>query len=328
MRVLVTGGLGGIGREVLRLLLRVGHEVRCFDLDSKANRRALHALAPDPWSARRMEAVWGDVRRGDDVRAAVTGVGAVIHLAAVIPPLSEKRPDFSREVNLEGTRLLIEAASALSPRPRFVFASSVSAYGPRMTDPPPRRADEPLHATDHYTHHKVGCENLLRQSGLPWTILRIGVVLFRDVLGRFDPLIFEIPLAQRLEVVHAEDAARACVNCLTAATAGKVLLIGGGPACQVLQRDFLKGLTEASGLGMFPASVFRVPREAAEWYYTDFLDSEEAQRLLHFQVHTFQDYLQQLRATLGWRRLLARTVGPVVRRILCRRSPYRRVLKV
>jgi len=322
MRVLVTGGLGSIGREVTGLLLKVGHEVRCLDMDSQATRRALSAAVRAPWWSRRFEIIWGDVRRGEDVRQAVAGVDAVVHLAAIIPPLSERKPELSREVNVGGTRLLIEAARRLNPKPKFVFSSSVSVYGPRMADPPPRRADEALNPTDHYTHHKVECEEMLGRSDLPWTVLRIAAVLSTDVLGRFDPLIFEIPLEQRIELVHAEDVARACVNALTPVTDGKVLLIGGGSACQMLHRDFLKGITETSGLGMFPVSAFRVPREPREWFYTDFLDSEEAQRLLHFQVHTFADYLRQLRVKLGWRFFLARADRPLARRVLLRSSPY------
>ncbi len=322
MRILVTGSFGNIGRNVLDLLLHTGYQVRCLDRETERNRKIAASFSKAPWNARRIELLWGDIRNKKDVQEAVKDVQGIIHLAAVIPPLSEKEPKAARAINVEGTRNLIQAAETVDPLPKLVFTSSVSVYGPRMTDPPPRTVDDPVNPTDHYSSHKVECERMLRASLLPWTILRVAAVSVSDVNASMDPIIFAIPLDQRIEFVHSKDVARACVNSLCVDAARRILQVGGGEGGQLLQRDFLKGLLETSGLGMLPESAFLVPEKDSDWFYTDYMDTREAQALLHYQVYTFNDYLEELGKKLGWRKALARCLGPALRLYYSSKSPY------
>ncbi len=324
MRILLTGALGNIGQNVLTLLLQLGHEVRCFDIRSEKNEKLFSTLTTLPWRARKVEMLWGDIREQERVNQAVENVQAIIHLAALIPPLSEKQPELAREINVQGTQNLIKAALSLEARPLLIFSSSISIYGPRMAEPPPRTALDPVHPTDNYTHHKVECERMIKESGLPWTFLRVGVVSVTDVMGSIDPIIFEIPLDQRLEFIHSRDVARACVNALSADVQGKTLLIGGGETCRMLQRDFLKGALGAAGLGVFPDTAFIVPRENSDWFYTDYMDTEESQKLLHYQVCSFADYIMELEEALRFTRIPARLFRPVILFFLSLKSPYYR----
>lgn len=322
MRILLTGSFGNIGKDVLRLLLGSGYRVRCFDIETDRNRKILESFSRNFPNARRIETLWGDIRDPTNVMDAVKHVQGIIHLAAVIPPLSEKKPKTARRINVEGTRILIQAAEGVDTRIKLVFTSSVSVYGPRMTDPPPRTIHEPVNPTDHYSSHKVECERMLQASGLPWTILRVAAVSVSDVNGRMDPILFEIPLDQRIEFVHSRDVARACVNSLSADATHKILHIGGGKGNQMLQRNFLKRLLEATGIGMLPESAFLVPEKDSDWFYTDYMDTEEAQALLHYQVHTFDDYIEELGKKLGRKKVLARLLGPALRLYFSGQSPY------
>jgi nucleoside-diphosphate-sugar epimerase len=322
MRILLTGSFGNIGKNVLKLLLKVGHEVRCFDVETEKNRKTYEDLSKNLRNARRIEAFWGDIRSPANVEEAVRNVQGIVHLAAVIPPLSEREPVAAHAINVEGTRNLIQSAEGIEPLPKFVFTSSVSVYGPRMKDPPPRRIEEPLNPTDHYSSHKVACEQMIRASRLPWTILRVAAVSVSDVNGRMDPILFEIPLDQRIEFVHSRDVARACVNSLSADAAGKILHIGGGKGSRMLQRVFLTRILETTGIGMLPESAFLVPKEDADWFYTDYMDTEEAQALLHFQAYTFDDYLEEIGKKLGGKKALARLLGPPIRLYVASQSPY------
>ena len=146
MRILLTGSFGNIGRDVLRLLLGSGYRVRCFDIETDRNRKIFESFSSTPRNARRIEIFWGDIRNIERVLEATEDVQGIIHLAAVIPPTSEKKPETAHAINVEGTRNLIRAAEALDPRPKLIFTSSVSVYGPRMSDPPPpdhRRPGQP-----------------------------------------------------------------------------------------------------------------------------------------------------------------------------------------
>jgi len=322
MHILLTGSFGNIGKNVLRLLLGSGYRVRCFDIETERNRKTFESFSRHPWNARRIEIFWGDIRNPDKVLEATEDVQGIIHLAAVIPPLSEESPETAHAINVEGTRHLIRAAEALDPRPKFIFTSSVSVYGPRMSDPPPRTTHDPVNPTDHYSSHKVECERMLRESALPWTLLRVAAVSVSAMNGSLDPILFEIPLDQRIEFVHSRDVARACVNSLSEDAVHRVLHVGGGDGSRMLQRDFLTRILEATGLGMLPEAAFLVPEKDSDWFYTDHMDTEEAQALLHYQVYTFDDYLEEISKRLGARKAVARLIGPAARLYFSSKSPY------
>ncbi|MHA1378126.1 MAG: NAD-dependent epimerase/dehydratase family protein [Candidatus Helarchaeota archaeon] len=322
MFILLSGAFGNIGQNVINFLVELGYNVRCFDIKTKQNEKICKDYLKVSWIQRKLEPFWGDITNVDNVNDAVKNVDVIIHLAAIIPPLSEKKPDLAKAVNVEGTRNLVEAAKKLDPLPKFIFTSSVSIYGPRMSDPPPRKITDPYNPTDNYTHHKVECEKIIKESGLPWTILRVAAVSVTDVMGSIDPIMFEIPLDQRIEFVHAKDVARAIVNSITANVVGKILHVGGGNACQMLQRDFMKKMLGAAGVGMLPENAFIKPQKDSEWFYTDFMDTEEAQKLLHYQVLTFDDYIEELKKIVGPGRYFAKMFSPSIKMALSFKSQY------
>src|SRR5690242_12346121 len=124
MRVLVTGGLGDVGRYLLLELIAAGHQVRCLDI-----RNWVNVLTARRLRANGVEIRWGDVRCEEDVACAVADQQAVIHLAAVIPPRSEVWPDRAESVNVHGTRNVLDAMEASPLRPRLVYVSSVAVFG-------------------------------------------------------------------------------------------------------------------------------------------------------------------------------------------------------
>ena len=135
-------------------------------------------------------------------------------------------------------------------------------------------------------------------------------------------LIFEMPLDQRIEFVHSLDVGIACANAVEAEVIGKTLLIGGGTSGQMIQREFVSRMFESMGLGMLPDSAFRVPTKPEEYYYTDWLDTEESQRLLQYQTRTFEQYLEETKSQLGMMRYVAKMFkGQAQKRVLAT-SPY------
>ena len=92
----------------------------------------------------------------------------------------------------------LSAASTLATPPRFVFASSYTVHGPRngARELPLLTATTPVAPADAYAGHKVEAELLLRRSGLPWVVLRVGTCL-PFTAGGADPrtlrMVFELP---------------------------------------------------------------------------------------------------------------------------------------
>lgn len=315
MKVLLTGAFGNVGTSTLDQLIERGHQVRCFDVKTRANMRASRMVK------NKVELFWGDLRHLEDVTAAVKGQDVIVHLAFVIPTLSatgvgsEVDPERARNINVGGTRLLIEVAKAQPVPPKFLFSSSLHIYGRTDHLAPPRKISDPPQPIEHYAKHKVECEHLIRESGLAWAIFRLAAALpIRLVI---DPGMFEVPLDNRIEFVHTRDVGLAIVNALDEERVwGKVWHIGGGPQCQYYQREIVGGVLEAVGLGMLPEEAFTsIP------FPTDWLDTEESQEVLKFQRHTLQDYTSEVVSILGARRHLVRLFRPIIRAWLLRQSP-------
>jgi UDP-glucose 4-epimerase len=318
MNVLLTGAFGNVGTSTLSALLEQGHTVRCFDLMTRANLRASRRFRD------RVELLWGDLRRREDVVAAVPDQDVVIHLAFIIPKLSvtgfesEDHPDWAYEINVGGTRHLLEAMQAVPQPPKILFASSYHIYGRTQHQDPPRTAMDPLQPIEHYSYHKIECEEMIRNSGLEWSIFRLAASL--PLSMKLNPGMFDIPLDNRMEYVHTRDVGLAFANAVEEARVwGKVLLIGGGPACQYTYRQITQCVLDGMGLGVLPDEAFaRTP------FPTDWLDTQESQDILDYQRHTLEDYVQDMRAKLGPRVLLIRAFRPLVRGLLLSQSPYRR----
>ena len=318
MKILLTGAFGNIGESTLLVLFEKDYEIRCFDVKTDRNERVSRKLN----GKGKFETVWGDILDTSHVDTIVEDVDCVIHLAGIIPPLSEKKPELAKSVNVEGTKNIVRAMEQRGNSSKLVFASSVSTFGPTMHLDPPRRASDPLNPTDVYTNTKAQCENMIRDSNLHWTILRFAAAPPAELTTDMDPIVFEIPLDQRIEFVHTRDVGQACANAVEAETIGKTLLIGGGLSSQMLEREFVSKLFEGMGIGMIPESAFRVATKPEEYFYTDWLDTQESQQLLKYQSRSFEDYLEEMKSQLGIMRYLARFFKGQARRRILDASPY------
>ena len=133
-RVVVTGGGGFIGSNLVRALLDRGDEVRVLDNVSTGNRANLDGLD--------IEIVEGELRSYERVHNAVRKTEVVYHLGALgSVPRSVQDPLTSSAVNVEGTLNVLLAARDEGVR-RVVFSSSTSVYGssrqlPTTEDTPP-----------------------------------------------------------------------------------------------------------------------------------------------------------------------------------------------
>jgi len=122
-KVLVTGGGGFIGSNLVRRLLELGDDVRVLDNFSTGNRRNLEELAGE------IEIVEGELRSYERVHNATRGVELVFHQGALPSvPRSVHDPLTTSAVNVEGTLNVLLAARDAGVR-RVVCASSSSVYG-------------------------------------------------------------------------------------------------------------------------------------------------------------------------------------------------------
>jgi UDP-N-acetyl-alpha-D-quinovosamine dehydrogenase len=164
--VLVTGASGFLGGHVCAAFLSRGAAVRAL-----VRQPGRAPAGTEPWVAGGLEDAAG-------LRRALASVTAVVHLAAhVHQPRSASDESASRAVNVEGTRLLLEAALAAGVRD-FVFASTVKVMGEASNKTWTERT--PPAPVDPYGTTKLEAERLVRdlaeRHGLHAPILRLPLV--------------------------------------------------------------------------------------------------------------------------------------------------------
>jgi UDP-glucose 4-epimerase len=172
MRVLVTGGAGFVGANLVGFLVEGGHEVTVLD-DLSAGAR------PDWWGRRSgPRCVEGRIEDASAVRRAAKGVGAVVHLAAR-PGVADSvaRPDLDFGANVLGTFNAIDAARRAGVR-SFVFASSGAVLAGAT---PPLREDMPAAPLSPYGASKLYGEGITAAAGV---FDMVGISLrFANVYG-------------------------------------------------------------------------------------------------------------------------------------------------
>lgn len=209
--VLITGATGLVGTRLLPRLMESGLNCRVL----------MRAGNEGPAGA---EIVEGDLLDPASLAAAVEGVSTIIHLAAVFRTADA---DMIWKTNLEGTRHLIAAAKAHAPDVRFIMASTSLVYP--MDSRWPGRESDPVDPKLDYPASKLAAENELRDSGLNWTIQRLGFV-YGDADGHLESLPklaanAKFHPALRMSLVHHRDIATAMKLALTGAMDGHIVNI-------------------------------------------------------------------------------------------------------
>jgi nucleoside-diphosphate-sugar epimerase len=237
-QVLVVGGAGYLGAELVPRLLYRGYGVRVLD-------SLLFGAAPldSVKGHANFELMAGDVRDIRVVVRAMKGCDSVIHLAAIVgDPACEENPQLAAEINRAATQMLIDVSRGHGIR-RFLLASTCSVYGASefLMDENARVAPISL-----YAQTKLDSESLLLEAhsaDFHPTVLRLATLFGLSARPRFD-LVVNLLTARAVRTgkitifngeqwrpfMHVRDAARAFLACLEAnhvdAVSGEVFNAG------------------------------------------------------------------------------------------------------
>lgn len=218
--VLVVGGAGYVGSELVRQLLDSGYRVRVLDLQ-------LFGLEPlqELLSNKRLQVQKGDFRNIEDVTRALRDMDAVVHLAAIVgDPACAIDEQTTIAVNYQAARMMAQMARA-NGISRFVFASTCSVYGASDGLGVIKETGK-LNPVSLYATTKIDAEKALLETTddvFQPTILRFGTAYGLSSRPRFDLVanLFSAKAVTDGEIsvfnghyarpfIHVRDMARAC----------------------------------------------------------------------------------------------------------------------
>jgi uncharacterized protein YbjT (DUF2867 family) len=228
MRILVTGGTGVLGREVVSIAEAAGRTVR---VGSRGPRRA-GIPAGREWAVM-------DLASGAGIDEVVAGADAVIHAAS--------DPKNSQAADVDGTRALVKACRR-SDVGHFVYVSIVGI------DRIPMR----------YYQHKLAAEGIVASGDVPWSILRATQFhpFIDQLLGaaaRF-PLVMPLPAGFQVQSVDVGEVARRLVRCIDDGPCGRLPDFGGPEAMPL--REAARAWRAARGVKK-PLVSLPIPGRAA-----------------------------------------------------------------
>jgi len=199
VKVFVTGATGFVGQEMLHRLHDAGHSARILARDAKS-RRVREAATR--WHT---EVHQGNILDAASMEGGLNGVEAVVHLVGIISEVGENKFE---NVHTRGTENIVAAARAADVT-RFIH---MSALGTRPN------------AASRYHQSKWAAEEIVRRSGLAWTILRPSIIygpgdgfvnLFAR-MSRFSPVLPVMGSGQsKFQPVPVEDVATCFVRALS-----------------------------------------------------------------------------------------------------------------
>ena len=242
-RILITGGAGLIGSHIADLLVEEkAREIIVYDNFVRgAPKNLSSALASG-----RVRIITGDIRDRDALAAAMEGVDAVFHQAAIRITQCAEEPRLALEVLADGTFNVLEACVNAGVH-KVVAASSASIYGLADEFPTPERAN-PYSNRTLYGAAKVFNEGLLRSFNDMYDLNYVGLRYFNvygprmDTYGAYTevlirwmerisnglhPLIFGDGL-QTMDFVYVEDIARANILAMKADVSDEIFNVASG----------------------------------------------------------------------------------------------------
>lgn len=272
--ILVTGANGFVGGHIVPALLGAGHRVVALVRSDAAGETVLDRLPAGDRT--NVELRRGDITRPATLGPALSGVDAVVHLAAI--PRDFTGGAELRLVNTEGTRAVVAAMQEAGVR-RLVHMGAMGV------------ADDPKL---HYASSKAKGEAIVAASGLDWTIVKPslqfgpGDGFFNIIAGlvRWSPGVVPIPGkgSARFQPIHVDDTSRVVIASLAApSTVGEAFEIGGPRywTYREIVREVLTALGKRRLILPMPVPLIRLVAGSAE--------------LVHLPFPVATDQLRQLR---------------------------------
>jgi UDP-glucose 4-epimerase len=288
-KILVTGGAGFIGSQLVEALVAQEYKVRVLDVLSRGTLRYIQPLIDEE----KVEYIDGDIRYHDAVDRAMKDVDYVFHEAATNINRSMAYPEESFDVNFRGSQVVFRSALEHDVK-KVIFASSASVYGQPKTLPMDESSE--LNPITPYCVSKLASEHLLKyysRLGLKYVAFRYfnvyGLRQHTDAYYTSVIIIFlkrllngEVPTIsgtgeQSMDFINVKDIVRANIMGMESDVTNEIFNLGTGKATSI--KDLAYMLIEFAGKDVKPTFV-----KGQELVSERRASTEKAEKLLGFRT--------------------------------------------
>lgn len=301
-KVLVTGAAGSIGSYVIKYLLSEGkYEITALDLRTKNSIKKLKKYR------RRINIIYGDINDAVLIESLVKSQDYIIHLASVMPPLSDIKNHLSDMIEYTGTENIIKSLDYYNPNCHLIYASSSSIYGNKSQVSVDSKLD--IKELDYFSKTKEKCENLIKKKVKNYTIFRIPLVLCNP---KSDAFMYNVPRNSIVEAITDNDAAYAFVNALNKDSKinKKTFNIGGGETMTAPYREILSRVLEIYGFSF--KYFFTMLFIDKNFYGHVYEDSDTSNKLLDYRSDSLSSYYMRLKRQVKHRNIAKFFAKPFV----------------
>ncbi|HUU78207.1 MAG TPA: NAD-dependent epimerase/dehydratase family protein [candidate division Zixibacteria bacterium] len=222
MAILITGGMGFIGRHLAERLIEAEQEVVIFDIDMETHKDA---------SVEGAILIQGDISNVQLLEDSCEKYKfhTIFHLASILPPKTEEDPYYTFKINLEGTMNVLKAAVKYNVK-NIIYTSSATVFGPDRT--PPFTEEDLRDPWTVYSSYKI-CNEIIGSIYSKKFDLNFRAVRFPVVLGpgrvRFSgmtnypiemledaihgkPYVANVSPDTKIPIIYVEDAVQVLIN--------------------------------------------------------------------------------------------------------------------
>ena len=272
--ILITGGAGKIGYNLVLKLLNSKYNITVLDLLSKRSEKMLSKIGD------KIKIVYGDIEDKNLVMDLIKKNDIVVDYAGIMPPFANIDPSIANSTNYIGTKNIVDAILEVNPDCIYYYMSFISVYG--ETKKKQRRITidtESNHPEDAFTVSLIRSEEYIRSNLKKYVILRMPIVLTKK-----NYFISHMSFDRRFDFIDTSDLNDIIIGLLrTKKSFGKIYNISGFKANSNI---FYTNLYKSSG-----KLKYVINRD----YYGDYDDFEEVEDIVKIQYTTANTYFKRLK---------------------------------
>lgn len=278
-RVLVIGGAGMIGAEVISHLLIEGrYDITVLDLKNEKTKNSLKKYK------KRITTIYGDLLDRNLVENLIKTQDYVIYLAGLKPPYSSCKKDFIKLMEVDTVESVLRAINYYNPSCKLIYVSSTSIY--KDDNNCSVKSDLNKDKKNYSSFYKIMAEELIMEKISNYQIVRLPLVL-GDIDK--DGIIYNIEKNSLISTITKGDAAYFLVSTLTENIKKNIVNISGDDTFDIVYQDLLFKVILQNGLSikMLINNIF-LPN-----YYTSPICTDKCKDI-EYQNDTINKYISRL----------------------------------